>query len=126
MIPSCPPEIKEMMTSPVKWERFNGFDGHAEPSYRAPQTLYCFRESHGLMQGGLTVHRKIEETTVEPDWDLFFDGDSVSVEDFSLYDRFTILDDVGDDGYMKQPEAINTIVGPPFDNKHPWLVVVVI
>ena len=121
---SCPPEIKELMTVPVTWEKFLGFDGKADPSYAAPVTLYCYKESHGLMQGGLEAIRKADETTADPDWDLFFSGDDVSPESFSLYDRFTVHVAVGDTGFTTQPASINTIVGPNFDNTNPWLICV--
>jgi hypothetical protein len=124
-IPSCPPAISRMMTARVKWESFQGFDGHGEPTYAPAQILSCYREAHGMMQGGLEAIRKADETTADPDWDLFFSGDDVKAEQFTLWDRLTQINAVGDPvGFPEQPSSINTLIGPPFDNANPWLIVV--
>lgn len=125
MIPSCPPEIKAMMTVPVVWESWDGFDGHAEPSYAPAITLYCFQEAHGGpgRSGGLMAERDASITTVEPRWDLFFDPDQPNVRSIKLYDRFT-PGGVGAEAQSLQAVRVNTFYGPPFDNRYPWLVVV--
>lgn len=123
-IPSCPPEISEMMTLTVFWESFLGFDGHAEPIYAPGIDLDCWRESHGLMQGGIEALRVADHTTADPDWDLFFSGDDPNARKIKLYDRLTIGGVADDVGLTLQPSSVNTISGPPFDNQNPWLIVV--
>lgn len=123
-IPSCPPEIRALMLFLVTWEPFTGFDGHADPAYGLPQQVNCYKEAHGMMQGGLEVTRKADETTADPDWDLFFSGDNPQAQSFTLYDRFTVP--VVGGGYTTQPSSINTINGPNFDNRNPWLIVVAV
>lgn len=125
MIPSLPPEIKALMTVPIVWEQFDGFDGHAEPSYEPPYTLYCFQEAHGSGSGGLDVVRHADGTTVVPTWDFYFDGDNYDAEQFTVYDRFT-PEGAGNDDESLQAIRINTFVGPNFDNKNPWLIVVTV
>lgn len=112
-----------MMTVPVIWEAFLGFDGHAEPIYGPPIELMCYRESHGLSQGGIEVLRNADATVADPDFDLFFSGDDPYARQFKLYDRIT-TGGIGDQSFTIQPASINTIVGPPFDNRNPWLIVV--
>jgi hypothetical protein len=113
-----------MMTARVKWESWQGFDGHGEPIYAPAQILRCYREAHGMMQGGVEAIRKADETTGDPDFDLFFSGDDCKAEQFTLWDRLTMINAVGDEGFSEQPTSINTLIGPPFDNANPWLIVV--
>lgn len=125
---SCPPEIFELMTNTVVWESFQGFDGHAEPVYLPAVELTCWQESHGLTGGGLEVFRYADGTQVEPQWDLFFNGDDPLARQIQLYDRFT-TDGVASGVYFGtqgnlglQAVRVNTLQGPPFDNKNPWLI----
>ena len=125
-VPSCPPEIKAMMTVSVLWEQFIGFDGHAEPSYAPGIELKCFREAHSLIQTGNEALRTATNTTATPDYDLYFACDNSYAQEFSLYDRFTVGGVGVDDAVTQQPFAINTVVGPPFDNRYPWMIVVAV
>lgn len=127
-IPSCPPEIKQIMIDPVVWEPFLGFDGHAEPSYGPALTLYCFQEAFGTMSadGGIAAIRGPNGTVVVPYWDLFFDGDNEDAREFQLYDRFTPAGIGSSPAQQLQAIRINTMFGPPFDSKRPWLVVVTV
>lgn len=121
---SCPPEIRQLMYTPVTWEKFLGFDGHAEPLYAPGVELLCYREAHGLLSGGENVFRDPDHTTSDPQWDLFFSGDDPSAREFSLYDRFTPGGQGSSSAITEQVEIINTGVGPPFDNRNPWLIIV--
>jgi hypothetical protein len=127
-IPSCPPEIKQLMTNTVLWESWLGFDGHAEPSYGPQIPVSCFQEAFGTMssEGGLGVLRRADGTVVQPLWDLFFDGDNPVVLSFQVYDRFTPGGVGSDSTQALQAIRINTLYGPPFDNKHPWVVQVTV
>lgn len=121
---SLPRDIWELLTVEVTWEAFQGFDGHAEPSYASPVTLQCWQESHGLVGGGLEVFRSADGTVVEPQWDLYFDGDQTNVQDIQLYDRFTPggVATVGDQSL--QAVRVSTWYGPNWDNTNPWLILV--
>lgn len=122
---STPPEIRELLTVTVSWEKFQSFDAHSQPSYAAPVTLSCWSEASGMFTGGIDVDRGKTATTGEPGLSLFFDGDDVRVQGFSLYDRFTI-GDIGSNSQQRlQPSMINSSHGPNFDNVNPWLVSVV-
>ena len=116
------------MTVPVVWESFNGFDGHAEPSYQPAITLFCWQEAFGLMSssGGLSALRRADGTVVDPLWDLFFAGDDPCVRSFKLYDRFTPGGVGTDSAQNLQALRLNTLYGPPFDNRNPWLVQVTV
>lgn len=119
---SLPREIWELMTIQVTWESFLGFDGHAEPSYAAPVQLTCWQEAHGLTGGGLEAFRLADGTTVEPQWDLYFDGDQTNVQDIQLYDRFTPVGVGSDSTQRLQAVRVNTFYGPNWDNTNPWLI----
>lgn len=121
---SLPRDIWELMTIDITWEAFQGFDGHAEPSYAAPVTLQCWQESHGLVGGGLEVFRAADGTTVEPQWDLYFDGDQTNVQDIQLYDRFTPVGVATVGNQSLQAVRVSTWYGPNWDNTNPWLVLV--
>lgn len=112
-----------MMTVPVLWEAFLGFDGHAEPIYAPGIELMCYREGHGMMQGGIEVLRTADQTVADPDYDLFFSGDDPNARQIKLYDRLSV-GGVADQSFTIQPQSVNTIIGPPFDNRNPWLIVV--
>lgn len=121
---SLPPEIKELMTVPVMWEAFQGFDGHAEPSYAPAIQLFCWEEAAGSMVKGLEVYRRSDGTVVEPVMELYFNGDDPRARKMKLYDRF-LPTGVGIDVNQKlQAVRVLTQFGPNFDNRHPWLVVV--
>lgn len=120
---ALPKDIANLMVTTCSWEAFQGFDGHAQPTYAAPVTKTCYREAHSMLQTGLEVNRQAELTTSDPDWDLYFDGDDADARGFTLYDRFT-AGGTGQDssGDVLQPSAINTVLGPW--GTDPWLVVV--
>ncbi len=123
---SLPPEIFELMTNIVIWEKFLGFDGHAEPSYAPARNLLCWQEAHGVSggAGGMEVFRRADGSVVEPRWDMYFNGDSADARSIQLYDRFT-HNDIGSEGNQSlQAVMINTLFGPNFDNQNPWLILV--
>lgn len=126
---SLPLEIRELMTTTVQWESFQGFDGHAEPSYAAAIPVSCWQEAHGYGSGGLEVFRKADGTVVEPIYDLYFSGDDQYAKQFQLYDRF-LISAVGipsadqTDPQHLQAVRVDTLLGPPFDNRNPWLIIV--
>jgi hypothetical protein len=121
-IPSTPPEILELMTKKVGWESFLGFDGHAEPSYAPLLMVVCWQEEYSVMSGGMTVFRRADGSVVEPQWHLYFAGDDPNARKMQLYDRFTTFA-VGDSPeQVLQAVRINTMYGPPFDNKNPWAI----
>ena len=121
---SCPVQIAELLTTTVFWESFLGFDGHAEPRYAVGATLSCWQEEgHGFAQRGVHAVRNATDTTSKPDWDLYFSGDDANARTIKLYDRFT-MQGVGATNLPLQAFAIDTVYGPPFDNVHPWLIIV--
>src|SRR5260221_12693282 len=105
---SCPPEIKQLMTVLVLWESFQGFDGHAEPSYAPGIELNCWQEAHSLMQTGLEAVRQADMTVSDPDWDLFFSGDDPNARKIKLYDRFTPGGVASDTAMTLQATSVNT------------------
>lgn len=124
---SLPRDIFELMVTTCGWEKFLGFDGHAEPSYAAKVTKTCYRESHSLLMTGFTAERLAEITTLYPDWDLLFDADDADVRGFSMWDRFTpggVADTDADNAtpVALQPKFIATILGPW--GTTPWAVAV--
>ncbi len=120
-IPSLPAEIKELMTVPVTWEKALGQDGYGQQSYAPALTLKCWAEEYGFSSGGMIGARKGAATDVDPKYSLYFPGDDSNARAFSMYDRFTVSVVFGDDKPL-QPSVINTIHGPNFDNKNPWLI----
>jgi len=122
---SLPLDVKELMTVPIIWEAFQGFDEFAQPvAYAAPVTLYCWQEPHGLTSAGLEAHRRNDETVVEPVWDIYFDGDDPTARSFTLYDRFQPNGVYSSTAQRLQAVKIETFYGPNFDNVNPWLIVV--
>ncbi len=126
-VPSCPPEIAELMTQTVFWEPFLGFDGHAEPSYGPGIELTCWVESPSITGlGGVAANRAADETTVEPKYALIFNGDDPSARQIQLWDRFTSFNTASEGTHPLQATQVNTLHGPPFDNQNPWLIQVVL
>lgn len=124
---SLPRDVFELMVTTCGWEKFQGFDGHAEPTYAALVTKTCFRESHSLLMTGESAHRKAETSTLYPDWDILFDADDPDARSFSLWDRFTpggvaSTDANNPTSISLQPAFIATILGPW--GTTPWLVAV--
>ena len=80
-----------------------------------------------MLQTGLEGTRQAEQSWSDPDFDLYFSGDDVDAQGFSLWDKFA-FGGVGEndvdvtDTITQQPSAINTVYGP-FDNRNPWLIV---
>lgn len=121
-VANCPPEIRALMTVSVGWESFIDFDGHGDPSYRPLIQLKCWFEEYSVSQGGMVANRRPDVTVVEPEYHMYFAGDDSRVRTFTLYDRFTTYA-VGDSVLqVLQPIRINTMYGPPFDNRNPWMV----
>ena len=110
------------MTKTVGWEGFIKFDGHAEPSYNPLITLSCWIEEYSVSQGGMVAMRRADGTVVEPQFHMYFNGDNPYVRTFTLYDRFTTYVVADTVEQVLQPVRINTMYGPPFDNRNPWMV----
>lgn len=121
---ALPPDLAELMTVAVAWEKWLGFDGHGEPSYDPPLSLPCWLEEHSTT-GGETAVRRADGTTVAPQFDLYFDGSDTDVQGFALWDRFT-LPVVAGSTLSLQALAVSTHFGPPFDNQAPWIVRVMV
>jgi hypothetical protein len=124
---SLPRDVFELLVTTCGWEKFEGFDGHAEPSYAALVTKTCYRESHSMLQTGLEAKRVAEITASDPDYDLYFDADDADVRGFSLWDRFTpygvgTTDADNPDSLALQATSIATVLGPW--GSTPWLVAV--
>ncbi len=128
MAQSLPAEIAEVMTvHNVLWESNQGIDGYGQQSYADPVEIDCWMEPAGL-GGGLEANRaplggNSDQTDVEPQLELYFNGDDPRVRSFTLDDRFT-PGGIGATGQKLKPKRISPLYGPPFDNKNPWLVVV--
>lgn len=122
---SLPPEILALMSVTVTWEKFQGFDEYAQPDAYAPAVdLTCWIEPHlASTATGETAVRNREGTIIDPDFDLYFDGDDAQARQIRLWDRFTV-GGVGSEGRQLQALAVTPMYGPPFDNRNPWLIVV--
>lgn len=118
---SLPPQLRELMTVSVVWEKAIAQDGYGQISWEAPVALVGWVEPYGLA-GGVEARRTRDGTTVEPQYELYFSGDDVSSRSMSLDDRFTLPDTVDAQARPLQPVRISTVDGPPFDNTNPWLV----
>src|SRR5882672_3878591 len=75
------------------WEKWNVIDGYGQQSYAAPVVIDCWMEPAGL-SGGVESNRASlagdsDATDVEPQLELYFDGDDANVRSFTLDDRFT-------------------------------------
>lgn len=125
---ALPPEIGQLMQTPVSWEKYSGsMNGYGEPSYAAALTKHCWVEEHGMFGGGMEPERFKEQTVVVPLLDCYFDGRDPDVQTFSLFDRFSFTKHVPavGSGVVLQPIRIVPWYGPNFDNKgDPWIVVV--
>lgn len=121
---SLPRDIWELMTTSVQWEKFQGFDGHAEPSYAAPVALTCWIEPHTTATAGMEAYRKADGTVTEPVYDLYFDGDNANVKSIVLYDRFLISAVAVGVEQKLQAVRVEQLLGPNFDNTNPWLIIV--
>lgn len=124
---SLPRDVFELMVTTCGWEKFQGFDGHAEPSYAPLVTKTCFRESHSLLMTGITAQRQAEISDLYPDWDILFDADDSDARSFSLWDRFTPggvgqTDANNSTPISLQPKFISTVLGPW--GLTPWLIAV--
>lgn len=130
---SLPPDIRALMTVKVQWEPIHrGADGSVQPdgygqwSYDASCPLTCWIEPHtGGLMFGASAYRRIDETVVEPKVDLYFDGDSGRARQIRLWDRFTVPG-IGADDTPLQALHVETLYGPPFDNRRPWLIIVIL
>ncbi len=127
MTVSLPLDIKALMSVQVTYEKFQGFDQYAQPNnYATPVQVQCWIEPHGVgVNSGETALRTRDGTVVDPDLDLYFDGDNTVAQGFKLWDRFTPTG-VANEGRNLQALAVETMYGPPFDNLNPWLIVVTI
>lgn len=122
---SLPRDIFELLSTTVSWERFLGFDGHAEPSYAAPVVLTCWMEPHATAgTAGAEAYRRADGTVVEPVYDLYFDGDDINAQLIELYDRFLVSAVALDSAQKLQATRVETRLGPNFDNTNPWLICV--
>lgn len=115
------------MTVEVEWEPIlSGPDGYGQWQYGASCPLRCWIEPHiGGQAFGATAHRRVDETVVEPVVDLYFSGDDRRARKIKLWDRFTVPDIATEDSPL-QAKHVETMYGPPFDNRRPWLIVVML
>lgn len=118
---ALPAEIAELMTVACSWEKSTGLDGHGQPVYADPVTLNCWVEQSGFVAGGLESVRRAPGTSIDIEYDLYFDGSDENVKQFTNLDRFTI-EPIGIQGRVIQALFVETAFGPPFDNQDPWLV----
>jgi hypothetical protein len=118
---ALPPDIAELLTISCQYEKNTGLDGHGQPTYAAPITLQCWCEQSGFVAGGLEAVRRAANTTVDVEFDLYFNGSDANVQGFTVLDRFSIPV-VGIEGRKPQALFLATEFGPPFDNQAPWLV----
>ena len=127
---SLPYSIKELLTNTsVLWEQSGAVDVFGQPSYAPAVEIDCWMEPEGIGSNvGMTnsranVNQTILQQTRRPELSLYFDGDDSRVRSFKLTDRFTPLT-TGGAGVELMPTTIETLYGPPFDNRNPWLVIV--
>lgn len=118
---ALPAQIAELMTVEVTWEASLGQDGYAQSGYAAPVTLEGWVEPYGI-SGGVVVTRRGDGTVAEPSYELYFDGDDVRAQGFTILDRFTLPSAVETPLRPLQPIKIATMAAPPFDNEAPWLI----
>lgn len=124
---SLPPDIAQLMTTVVTWESSgDGPDGHGQWTYGPAIDLTCWTEPHvGGENAGATAIRKPDGTVVEPQIDLYFNGDDPYARQIQLWDRFTSPIIAGGNKPL-QALKVETMYGPPFDNQNPWLIVVLL
>lgn len=115
------PNLLSLMTVPVTWEAFNGFNDYGEPSYKAAVTKSCWLEERGYGGGG-QARREADETIVDPRVDIYLDATDPDVQAMTMYDRFTLPTGSETAQPMSsQPERMNIFYGPTGD---PWVKVV--
>jgi hypothetical protein len=126
---SLPAEIAELMwqTTTIGYEQYLSQDGNGGATYMASVDLTCWVEPHGYGDSGMQAKRPaLGQTTIladeEPVYDVYFDGDSVVAQVFSMNDRFTVNVPAGPVGL--KPRSIETLYGPNFDNVNPWIIAV--
>lgn len=123
---SLPPDIKALMSTQITWEASTGPDGYGQWTYATPVSLTCWTEPHLIgRESGAIAHRKPDGTVVEPILDIYLDGDNPLVRRIKLWDRFTPTG-IGNEGVALQALHVETMYGPPFDNRNPWLVIVML
>jgi hypothetical protein len=122
---SLPPDITALMTTVVTWEAISsGPDGHGEWTYGPAIELQCWTEPHGVgVNSGQTAARTLDGTVVDPDMDFYFSGDNANARKIKLWDRFT-PGGIASEAKTLQALIVETLYGPPFDNRRPWLIVV--
>lgn len=116
------------MTVTIPWEPVaaGGPDGYGEWTYGPAQNLRCWIEPHsGGQSFGETAIRRSDETVVEPIIDVYFDGDDPLARTIKLWDRFT-PGVIASEGKALQAKHVETLYGPPFDNRRPWLIIVML
>lgn len=122
---SLPRDITALMTTLVTWEPIGaGPDGYGQWTYGPAQELTCWTEPHGQgINSGQTAVRSLDGTVVDPDWDYYFSGDDPLARKIKLWDRFT-PGGIGTEAKSLQALIVETMYGPPFDNRNPWLIIV--
>lgn len=111
------PNLKALMRNTIKWERYSGQDGHADPVFDPPRFLKCWIEPKA--QGSIITQRGISETTVDPQVDVYMDAGDIDVEKITFRDRFTTT--VNGQPYNSEPDKIARFDGP---DSRPWAIVV--
>jgi hypothetical protein len=125
---SLPLPILELMTNvTVLWEQAGAADVFGQPAYAAPVQINCWMEPEGMGSDvGATDSRAdfnqtILQQTRRPELTMYFDGDDLRAQSFTLLDRFT-PPTTGLLNIKLMPTTIVTLYGPNFDNFNPWLI----
>lgn len=113
------PQIRQLMTETVSWERHTGDDKHGDASYAAPVELACHVEP--AAQSGDEALRRPDGTTVVPSVSMVFDAADANVLLFTHRDRFTVPGIAG--GQALEPARVQPIYG---GDGSAWLVEVTV
>ena len=111
------PQLKALMRNTVKWERFAGQDGHADPVFDPPRYLRCWIE--GRSQGNIITQRGVSETVVDPQVDVYVDAEEIDEKKITYRDRFTYT--LNGQSYNSEPDKISMFYGP---DSRAWAIVV--
>lgn len=124
---SLPADIKQLMTTKIVWESAKtGPDGYGQWTYGPALELKCWIEPHLIgKESGAIAHRRPDGTVVEPILDVYLDGDDHLARQVQLWDRFT-PPGVATVGKPLQAVHVETMYGPPYDNRQPWLIIVML
>ena len=109
------------MNQTVGWEKFSSTNTYGDPSYAASVSKACFIEGRGYGADGVARVQRSDETVQDPQVECYFDANDADVATFSMNDRFTITNEMGEVTLRSQPDAITRFVGSAGE---PWILVV--